>query len=300
MRMPLWINDKEADMRNFVLIVNAAKDNYKESADYIAGILEKNGCRCSACIFAGEPADPDAGYLYTDPKLIPEDTEAVLSLGGDGTFIHTSKDLIGLNLPVYGINFGTLGYLTEVDVNGFESALLAIISGDYEVEDRMLIRYEIIKHGKCRYKGIALNDIVINRSLSTGIAQFDVRVDGHFLNHYSADGMIISTPTGSTGYNLSAGGPVVLPTAEILLATPICAHTLNSRTVVLPADVQLEIECTESSREKVQISFVTADGEAGIQLDEGDVVRASRADSTAKIIKTNKISFIENLGKKMR
>ncbi len=287
-------------MQNFVLIANALKDNCKENADHIISILEKHGCTCNACIFAEDNRVTGAGYMYTDPHLVPEDTDAVLSLGGDGTFLHTSKDLIGLNLPVYGINFGTLGYLTEVDVAGFEQALQAIIAGEYVVEERMLLTYEIYKNGKCEHTGLALNDVVINRSLSTGIAQFDVRVNGHFLNHYSADGMIISTPTGSTGYNLSAGGPVVLPTAEIVLATPICAHTLNSRTVVLPADVILEIICTESSREKQQVSYATVDGEAGIQLDEGDVVRTMRAMSTAKIIKTNKISFIENLGKKMR
>ena len=287
-------------MKKFVLIANAMKENSKECSEEIVHILERNGCTCTACIFTEGNIDPQVGYLYTDPDQVPEDTEAVLSLGGDGTFIHTSKDLIGLGLPVYGINFGTLGYLTEIDVAGFEAALQAIISGDYEVEERMLLNCEIIKDGRCTRRSLALNDIVINRSLATGIAQFDVIVDGHFLNHYSADGMIISTPTGSTGYNLSAGGPVVLPTAEIVLATPICAHTLNSRTIVLPADIELEIVSSQTSTDKVQCSFVTVDGEKGIQLDEGDIVRASRASVTAKIIKTNKISFIENLGKKMR
>jgi len=291
---------EQDEMKNFAIIANSTKENSRECASRIIDILERNGCRCTACLLSDETPDPDKEYLFTDPERVPKETEAILSLGGDGTFIHVSKDLIGLQLPVFGLNFGTLGYLTEVGVTEFESALHFILDGDYTVEKRMLLRCEIIKNGKLVRTNLALNDIVINRSLFIGIAGFDVMVDGHFLNHYSADGMILSTPTGSTGYNLSAGGPVVLPTSEIVLATPICAHTLNSRTIVFPADVAIEIICRESSRDKTHKSFVTVDGEKPIELAEGDIVRTFRAEDTAQIIKTNKTSFIETLGRKMR
>ena len=287
-------------MKNFVLVANSTKDNSEECAQKIVQIIEKNGCRCTAVLFAQENTDPEKSFLYTDPALVPADTEAILSLGGDGTFIHASKDLMELDLPVFGINFGTLGYLTEVGVDGFEEALKAIRDGDYKIEERMLLRCDIISEGNVIYKGLALNDIVIQRSLETGIAQFDVIVDGYFLNSYSADGMILSTPTGSTGYNLSAGGPVVLPTAEIVLATPICAHTLNSRTIVLPADVTIDVVGKTNNREKSPEVYVAVDGEKGIKLEEGDSVCASKAEGSAKIIKINKMSFIEHLGKAMR
>ena len=185
-------------------------------------------------------------------------------------------------------------------MNGFEEALKAIVEGDYKIEERMLMRCDIISKGNVVHKGLALNDIVIQRSLENGIAQFDFIVDGHFLNSYTADGMILSTPTGSTGYNLSAGGPVVLPTAQIILGTPICAHTLNSRTIVLPADVTIDIVGRTNNREKIPEVYVTVDGEKGIRLEEGDSVCASKADGAAKIIKINKMSFIEHLGKAMR
>ena len=287
-------------MKNFALIANAVKDNSEECAKHIIEILEANGCNCTACLFSPENNAPDAEYLFTNPEMIPAETEAVLSLGGDGTFIHASKDLIGLHLPVFGINFGTLGYLTEVDVNGFKEAIKSIVNGDFRIEERMLLRCDIIVDGEIKKRGLALNDIVVTRSLDTSIAELDLVVDGHYLNHYSADGIILATPTGSTGYNLSAGGPVVLPTAGIVLATPICAHTLNSRTVVFPADVTIEVSVRSGNREKIQQSYVIVDGEKAILLEEGAVVRASKASSVAKIIKINRSSFIEKLGRKMR
>ena len=287
-------------MKNFVIVTNAARTNSLDNAGLITEILERNGCRCTACIIAGKDVKNDHPYLYTDPALVPDDTEAVLSLGGDGTFIHTCKDLLELQLPVFGINFGTLGYMTEVSVDGFEEVLKEIIAGNFQIEERMLLSCDMISDGKVRHKGLAFNDIVLQRSIDAGIAHYDVMVDGQYLNTYSADGMIISTPTGSTGYNLSAGGPVVLPTAQIVLATPICAHTLNSRAIVLPADVTIEIEGRTRDISRNADIFVIIDGEKGIKLKKGDSIRASKAEGSAKILKINEMSFIEQLGKKMR
>ena len=287
-------------MKNFVIVTNAVQKNSLDSAQKITAILERNGCRCSACIIAGKDVKDDHPYLYTDPALVPDDTEAVLSLGGDGTFIHTCKDLLKLQLPVFGINFGTLGYMTEVSVDGFEDALKEIIRGNIQIEERMLLSCDMISDGEIMHKGLAFNDIVLQRSLDAGIAQYDVKVDGQYLNTYSADGMIISTPTGSTGYNLSAGGPVVLPTAQIVLATPICAHTLNSRSIVLPANVTIEIFGRTRDITRNAEIYVTIDGEKGIRLRKGDSICASKAEGSAKILKINEMSFIEQLGKKMR
>ncbi len=285
-------------MKNFLLVTNAAKTNGKENAEKIIQILERNGCRCTANLFT-EPQS-DGRYLFTKPELVPEDTEAILTLGGDGTFIHAAKDLVELGLPVMGVNYGTLGYLTEVDVDGFEDVLKSILKGDYHVEDRMLIYGEIEREGRIIHKDIALNDIVLNRSATMGVIDYDVRINGDFLNSYSADGMIISTPTGSTGYNLSAGGPVAHPTAEVMLATPICAHTLNSRTIVFSANVEIEIIIKARSSERKQIKMVSFDGEGEVALENGDIIRIRKADVFAKKLKVAKMSFVEHLGKKMR
>lgn len=285
-------------MKKFAIIANPLKENSGRNIRKIRRILEKNGCECTASLLSQENT-AGGDFLYTNPELVPEGTEVILSLGGDGTFIHASKDLIKLGLPVFGINYGTLGYLTEVDIDGFEDAVRAIVRGDYEIEKRILTRCDIIRNGKTIHSRRALNDIVVNRSLDTGIAELEVRVGGELLSSYSADGIIISTPTGSTGYNLSAGGPVVLPTAKIMLITPICAHTLNSRSVVLPADVSVEIISRNGSREKKKQNFVTVDGEKAIALEAGDIVRAKMAKEAALILRTNKASFVEKLGKKM-
>lgn len=284
-------------MKNFAIVANPSKSGSEQCAGEIIRILERNGCRCTACLLSEENTG-SSRYLYTDPVLVPADTEAVLAIGGDGTFIHATKDLIELQLPVLGINFGTLGYMTEVEVTGFEEALRSIMEGNCEIEERMLLICDLISKGNVISKGLAFNDIVLQRALDTGIAQYDVIVDGHYLNTYSADGMILSTPTGSTGYNLSAGGPVVLPTSEIVLITPICAHTLNSRTIVLPADVTIDIVSRASGRGTG--IFATIDGEKGIHLGEGDSICASKANAFARILRINKMSFIEQLGKKMR
>lgn len=285
-------------MKNFAIVANSSNGNSEKCAEQITEILERNGCRCTASLIARE--NKRYHHRFTDPELVPADTEAILSLGGDGTFIHSCKDLLSLQIPVFGVNFGTLGYMTEVDVNGFEEALQSIINDCYEIEERILLNWEIVSDGNIIRNGLAFNDLVLQRSLDSGIALYDVSVDGHYLNTYSADGIILSTPTGSTGYNLSAGGPVVLPVSEIVLVTPICAHTLNSRSIVLPASVTVELTGKINSRGVYPDIYVTIDGEKGIRLAKGDVIRASKAEGSAKILKINTMSFIEQLGKKMR
>ena len=147
---------------------------------------------------------------------------------------------------------------------------------------------------------IALNDIVINRSQTMSIIDFEVVVNGMFLNRYSADGIIISTPTGSTGYNLSAGGPIVYPTADIILATPICAHTLNSRSIAFSADTQIDVVVKGRFSERSQQKIVSFDGASEILLEDEDVIRSQKSGKSAKILRLNDIGFVEHLGKKMR
>lgn len=253
---------------------------------------------CSGNMYSKEIVDQ--GYLYADPAQVPADTELIIVIGGDGTFIHTAKDLIDLQVPIIGINMGNLGYLTEIDANHYENDLEQLAEGNYHVEDRMLIDGEILRDGQVINRDIALNDVVLNRSQTLGIIDYEVRVNQKFLNRYSADGIILSTPTGSTGYNLSAGGPVVYPSAEIILATPICAHTLNSRTIVFSADAEIEVVVKGRSSERNQQKIVSFDGQSEIVLENEDVIRVRKSDKITKILRLDDISFVEHLGKKMR
>lgn len=285
-------------MKNFLIVTNSKNDNGLKYAKKLQKILKENDCRCMGNILT-EQRD-ELNYMYTDPKLVPEETEAVIVLGGDGTIIHAAKDLLDLKLPLFGINFGTLGYLAEVEVKDFAETLQKLKQDDCVIENRMLLSGEIIRNGKVIKKDIALNDIVLNRNPATGLLRYDIMIDGGFLNSYSADGVIISTPTGSTGYNLSAGGPVVDPVAEIILITPVCAHTLNSRSLVFSAKVEIGVTAKGFHREKQQRMVVSFDGDGEYMLEYGDVIRIKKSRLAAKIVKTSDTSFVEHLGRKMR
>ena len=168
------------------------------------------------------------------PSQIPEDTQCVLVIGGDGTLLQASRDLQEKNIPLLGINMGTLGYLAEVEESGVRDALDKLLADEYVVEERMMLEGAAFHNGKQILQDIALNDIVIGRQGRLRILDFRVYVNGEFLNASSADGIILSTPTGSTGYSLSVGGPIVSPEASLILISHIAPHTLNNRSIVLP------------------------------------------------------------------
>lgn len=285
-------------MKHFLLVTNSVKDADSRYSGQIIKALEGLGASCTGNILTRQ--DENGNYIYASPDQVPDTTEFIIVLGGDGTFIHVAKDLIGCELPIIGVNLGNLGYLTEIDVNNVEADFSKILKGNCHVERRMLLEGEILREGRVISRDIALNDIVINRSQTMNIIDFEVRVNETFLNRYSADGIIISTPTGSTGYNLSAGGPIVYPTADIILATPICAHTLNSRSIAFSAEAQIDIIIKGRNSERSQQKLVTFDGASEIILQDEDIIRARRSEKSAKILRLNEVSFIEHLGKKMR
>jgi len=285
-------------MKNFFMVTNSVKDPDKEFSKKIISFLESNGGVCTGNVLTlGLEND---NHYFVNPELVPVETEYIIVIGGDGTFIHCAKDLINLDLPIIGVNLGTLGYLTEIDSANYEKDLLHILEGDFHIENRMLLSGQIFRNGEVVCSDIALNDIVLNRSQTMGIIDYEVNVNKRFLNRYSADGIILSTPTGSTGYNLSAGGPVVYPSAEIILATPICAHTLNSRSIAFSADAEIDVVVKSRSSEKKQQKIVTFDGQSEIIVENEDIISIRKSDRFTKILRINEISFVEHLGKKMR
>ncbi len=261
-------------------------------------IIETNGGLCTACLWKDKNAD--GAYDVLDPALIPQDTELIISLGGDGSFLHTAKDLIDRKIPVMGVNLGTLGYLTEMDLDGFREEFSHILRDEYHIEERILLQGEIVRDGEVLIRDIALNDIVLNRLGTMNIIQFDIMVNGRFLNSYNADGYILCTPTGSTGYNLSAGGPVAHPVSEVIIATPICEHTLNSRSVVFSADAVIDVVIRARQDDPRQVRAMSFDGGKEILLQEGDRVRVSCSEKKLYNLRLDKMSFVEHLGRKMR
>lgn len=294
-------------MEHFYIITNGHKDRNLEKTNMIQEYLESRHKKCTFQI-----KEPGKGQGYTDAAQIPEDVDCILVLGGDGTLLQAARDIVNRDIPLLGINLGTLGYLAEVEETGINAALNQLLEGGYEIEQRMMLSGRIVRgpaqDGKRLSKhemdssmeeSHALNDIVITRCGPLQIIRFRICVNGQFLNEYHADGVIVATPTGSTGYNLSAGGPIVEPKAELILITPISPHTLNTRSIILSPRDKIEIEIGAGREESVQQVEVSFDGSSNLTLYTGDKVEIEQAATAASIVKLNKTSFLEVLHRKL-
>ncbi len=279
-------------MRHFLIITNTFKDeDLKITKEIVAYIGEKGGT--AKVLLSNFQKDLKSDELIEE---VPKNTECILVLGGDGTLIRAATKVKELNVPLIGVNLGTLGYLCELEENTVCSAIDCLMKDDYLAEERMMLTG--FKEEPTEAKA-ALNDIVIHRSGDLSILSLHVYVNGEFLNTYHADGIIVATPTGSTGYNMSAGGPIVDPKANMILLTPINAHNLNSKSIVLAPDSEIEIEIGTRRAERDEHASVSFDGDAIAELDVGDRFVIARASSTTKICKLSKKSFLEILRKKM-
>ncbi|MCM1386678.1 MAG: NAD(+)/NADH kinase [Bacillus sp. (in: Bacteria)] len=276
-------------MKHFFLITNEAKDRENRYTGKITAYLKAHGADVAGSV---------SGEMAEHVKL-PAEIDCVIVLGGDGTLLKAARDIVEYEIPLIGINLGTLGYLAEVEISNIEDALDKLIRGEYTKQERMMLTGSVYDKGKETENNFALNDIVISRCGSLQILQFDIYVNGKFLNGYSADGMIVATPTGSTGYNLSAGGPIVEPGARLLLLTPICPHTLNTRSIVLSPEDEVTIEIPAGKENAVQTVEANFDGTHKVTLKTGDKIVIKKASKTAGILKLNTESFLEILHKKM-
>ncbi len=278
-------------MRNFVLITNEVKDlNLRLSKNMVSYILDKGG---KASILLSNIETDEKDFLLEE---IPADTEAVFVLGGDGTLIRAATKVETLQIPVIGVNLGTLGYLCELEEKNVYEAIDLLMQDSYMIEDRMML---VGKKTDSEQVRVALNDIVIHRMGDLSILSLKVYVNGQLLNTYLADGMIVATPTGSTGYNMSAGGPIVDPKAKMLLLTPINAHNLNSKSIVLAAEDVVEIEVGVRRSQKDEQAGVSYDGDHVERIGVGDRVRITQAKHYSKFCKLSNQSFLEILRKKM-
>ena len=221
--------------------------------------------------------------------------DILCSIGGDGTFLKTSH--LSQAKPIIGINCGTIGYLTDVKPTEIDKVLNDLLDETYYIEERMMLKGEIIKNdGSILEIPDALNDITISKN-TFGIIRFDCFIDSKLINSYTSDGIIISTPTGSTAYNLSCGGPIVDPTASLIILTPIASHSILNRSIVLSSDSTIEIKITQIRNNSV--SYVLYDGQA-LEVTVGDTIRIKKSQRNTKIIKLTWQSFIENIHQKIR
>lgn len=282
-------------MKHFFLVGNLLKEGVFETAHEISGYLNRHGATCSASLTDGRKHSGKGGY--TDPKKVPEETECIITLGGDGTLIQAARDLIELQLPLIGVNMGHLGYLTQVARGESVFPMLdALLSDSYTLEKRMMLEGFVISPKGRKQSGLALNDIVLKGVEGMQVLQFHVCVNGEYLNQYSADGMIAATPTGSTAYNLSAGGPIVKPSAKLMVLTPVCSHALNSSSIVLTCEDEVQIRMKGDPESRQMAIF---DGDQIVKFGYEDRLEIKKAANYTTLIQLKNISFLDNLSNKM-
>ena len=226
----------------------------------------------------------------------PGQIDALVTLGGDGTLLRGARFLDGRDIPILGVNLGRVGFLTSCQSNDFEPALKHLAGGEYVAQPRMAISARAINaEGETRKQWRALNDFVLHKGGFARVVRLNVFVDGESIGTYAADGVVISTPTGSTAYSLSAGGPVVVPTVESMLITPISPHTLGIRPLVIPPDAEVTVEANESPTELL----VTVDGQVGTSFVKGEKLKVRRADSPVRIVRFPGTTFFERMRVKL-
>ncbi len=269
-------------MKSFYIITNSTRDEDLKVTGQIEDFLRSRGLN-----FFTHIADVNHGYNYTDENNIPEDTDCVIVLGGDGTMIQAAHDTADLDLPLLGINLGRIGYLADVEKVNINESLTELINGRYKIEERMMISGEIITPGRENHdKNRSLNDIVIHRGGDMRVVNYMVYINDKFLYNFWADGMIVSTPTGSTAYSMSAGGPIVEPMSEMIIITPICPHTLNSRSIVLSSKDRIRIGV-----EKYDV-YANFDGHISVPMSENDEILIMRSSKTTKLVRLKDDSFL--------
>ncbi len=282
-------------MKHFLIIVNSFKDANLRLTGEIKSYIEERGGSCIYYISNGEDEDAAA----PKPEQIPEETQGVIVLGGDGTLIRAADHMMQSGLPLIGVNLGTLGYLCELEENSVFWALDQLMDNQYIIEQRMMLVGCGIRGGEREASKIAFNDVVIHRTGSLSIVNLILSVNGRYLNTFHADGIIISTPTGSTGYNMSAGGPIVDPKASVILITPINAHNLSTRSIVIGDEDEVVVEIGRRRSQKDETVEVSFDGDNAVKLKVGDQFVIRKAEKTTQILKLRNESFLEILRRKM-
>jgi NAD+ kinase len=227
---------------------------------------------------------------------MPGQVDLLVVLGGDGTLLAAARSLNRKPVPILAVNLGGLGFLTVITKEELYPTLELVLAGNFKTEHRVQIEGELVRADEVISSFLALNDVVLNKGAIARILDFDVLVNGRFISTFKSDGLIVSTPTGSTAYSLAAGGPIVTPTVEAFVVTPICAHTLTNRPLVLPDSVQIEV-VVKSQRE---VAYLTVDGQVGIATHSEDTVRLRKASSSVELIQPPVKDYFEILRQKLK
>ena len=242
----------------------------------------------AACIAPGGPE--------LAREELPRKVDLLLVLGGDGTLLAAARLLDDHNVPILPVNLGGLGFLTSVTLEELYPILEQVLAGQHRISERMMLQAEVIRGGRTVERHRALNDAVLNKAALARIIDFDLSIDGGFVCSYKADGLIISTPTGSTAYSLAAGGPILYPVLDAFVITPICPHTLTNRPLVIAETAKVEVDF-RTSEEPV---YLTVDGQVGVNLSPGDRIVVVKAKTKLQLVRPPAKTYFEVLRNKLK
>jgi len=229
-------------------------------------------------------------------ETLPSVSDLLIVLGGDGTLLAAARLLDSRNIPILPVNLGGLGFLTSVTLDDFYPVLEQAINGRARFSERVMLESQVLRQGKIFHRARALNDAVLNKAALARIIDLHLHINGEFVCNYKADGLILSTPTGSTAYSLSAGGPIVYPLVSAFVITPICPHTLTNRPLVVPDNVKIEIGFA-SGKEPI---YLTLDGQVGVELKPEDVVTLAAAPERLRLVRPQQKSYFSVLRDKLK
>jgi NAD+ kinase len=264
-----------------------------DTACELSDWLSKRGIR----LVGKALADDDICRVKTLPtEEFVSEVDLVIVLGGDGTMISAARLLGNTDVPVLGINYGSLGYLTDFRIEELFSALEEVLAGNYSLDSRVTLDVQHIRDGKILSENRVLNDAVINKATVARIIEINVKLNGLYVNSFRADGLIVATPTGSTAYNLSAGGPIIYPSMKAMVLTPICPFTLSNRPIVVPDSAEIELG-VETHNEEVAL---TLDGQVWFQLKTGDLVMIRKSQTTFNLVQPPNRNYFDVLRDKLK
>ena len=273
-------------MKTIGIISNSLKDKDLKVAELIADKLKALGVESSISDLC-------------EDKELPDDHDGLIVIGGDGSMLSAAKRVRATGTPLLGVNLGNVGFLTEVEMTDIDECLKKLAADEYSISERMMLSGSCTIAGQKEENRHALNDIVLSRHGDLLVAGYRIYVNGSFLGDFYADGVIISTPTGSTAYNMSAGGPIVSPSARLIVLTPVCSHSINSRSIVFSETDELTVEILEARGGKTAQIGVSFDGSENRILGCGDRLTATASHKVTRIIKLCDDGFLQVLNRKM-
>jgi NAD+ kinase len=289
----VYLNNGGLHVLTVGLFPNANKQTVVTVLDRMVQYFQERG----VCVLLPKDVAQKIGYpdLGCSQQDMVKNIRVGITIGGDGTLLNTAREVASAGIPICGINMGKLGFLTEVELPELASSLDKLISGEYQIEEHLMLDAMIIRKNRKIYVSTALNDIVISKNGVSRMIKFNLSIDNEQTANYAADGLIIATATGSTGYSLSAGGPIINPLLKVMVLTPICSHTLHVRPLVISEEEEIKVEMIANQEDVV----LTIDGQTVYSLLPSDTVLVKRSSFRAKFIRLNNRSYYETLRTKL-